>query len=252
MFEKVDNCARMILDKCNWRGIMNRKISLAILSLAMTLNISAFGASNFQYSPQNVYAQNQNNNLQGYALYVPAGATTSAVLSQEINSQTAVVGSVVTAVLTNDFMYNGTLIASSGSTLIGSVTYNKKAGFGSRNAQMQIRFTTIRTPYNNVIPISGVIATDDGSGILKGGTKKDAAKEFAKDAVIGAGAGAVLGTAMGPLSGGSVGKGAIYGTAIGGGLGLAKAIANKGETILIPSNSQINILFDQPITLGAQ
>jgi hypothetical protein len=34
---------------------------------------------------------------------------------------------------------------------------------------------------------------------------------------------AILGTAIGALSGGSVGQGAIYGTAIGAGLGVAKA-----------------------------
>jgi len=117
---------------------------------------------------------------------------------------------------------------------------------------MQIRFTMIRTPYNNTIPISAVIATNDNSGVLKGGTKKDAAKEYVKDAAIGSAAGAVLGTAMGPLSGGSVGKGAVYGTALGGGIGLAKAVANKGDDITVPANSKVNILFDQPITLSAQ
>ena len=89
-----------------------KKIALSILTLALTLNISgAFAAGNFQYSAPSTYNQNQNSNLQGYALYVPAGATTTAVLSQELNSQTAVVGTAVSAVLTNDFMYNGTLIA---------------------------------------------------------------------------------------------------------------------------------------------
>ncbi len=198
-------------------------------------------------------SQNQDSaNLQGYALYVPAGITTRAVLSQEINSNSAVVGQSVNAILTNDFYYNNQLIAASGSVLMGSVVSNQKAGFGNRNAKTQIRFTTIRTPYNNIIPISAVIATTDSTGILKGGTAKDSAKEYAKDTVIGAGSGAVLGTALGAVSGGSVGRGAVYGTAIGAGLGLIKRTADKGEDVIIPSNSEVDILFTQPITLTAQ
>ncbi|MBR2068941.1 MAG: hypothetical protein IJ877_04180 [Candidatus Gastranaerophilales bacterium] len=230
---------------------MKKNILSYILLTSVFALQGAFASANFQYATPPIDTS-ANTSLQGYALYVPAGASASAVLSQELNSNTAVTGQTVSAVLTSDFTYNGKLIASKGSTISGSIVLNKKAGIGGKNAQMQIRFTTIRTPYNNVIPISAVIATSDSTGILKGGTAKDTAKEYAKDAVIGAGAGAILGTALGPMSGGEVGRGAIYGTALGGGLGVAKAIATKGDNISIPANSQINILFDQPITLGAQ
>lgn len=232
---------------------MKKRLILPLFLLSMTLCIEANATGNYQYSAPTNYTNYQGyNNLQGYALYVPAGVTASAVLSQAIDSSTAVTGQSINAVLVDDFMYNGNLIASSGSTIMGTITKARKSGFGGRNAQIQIRFTTIRTPYNNIIPISATIATDDSSGVLKGGTAKDSAKEYAKDTVIVAGSGAVLGTAMGALSGGSVGRGAIYGTALGGGLGLVKAAANKGDSVTIPANSQINIVFDQPITLGAQ
>ena len=223
--------------------------TMAFLSTLVLLGNFAFADTNYLYTPP----QTQNNsNLQGYAIYVPAGVSVSAVLSQEINSQSAVVGQVINAVLTEDFIYNGTLIADQGSVVQGSVVQIKKAGFGNRNAQMQIRFTTIRTPYNNIIPISATIMTNDSTGTLKGATAKDSAKDYAKNTAIGAGSGAVLGTAMGALSSGSVGKGAVYGTALGAGLGLIKGACEKGENILIPANSQINLHFDQPITLGAQ
>ena len=122
---------------------------------------------------------------------MPAGITCSAVLSNEINSRNAIVGNGVNAVLMEDFSYNGSIIASAGSVINGSVVFVKKARFGKRNAQMQIRFTTIRTPYNNIIPISAMIATNDLSGVLKGGTVKDSLKEYAKDTAIGAGSGAI-------------------------------------------------------------
>lgn len=226
----------------------NMRVSIIFLFLLL-LSCSVFAGTNFNYTPP----QNENSdNLQGYVLYVPSGVTTSAVLSSEINSQNAVVGAVVNAVLPEDFMYNGVVVASAGSVVNGSIVQTKKATYGNRNAQIQIRFTTIRTPYNNIIPISATIATDDFSGVLKGATTKDSVKEYARDSVIGAGSGAVLGTAMGALSSGSVGKGAIYGTALGAGMGLMKNVIQKGDNILIPANSQIEIYFDQPITLGAQ
>jgi hypothetical protein len=114
-----------------------------------------------------------------------------------------------------------------------------------------VRFNSITTPYGSVIPISAVIKTDDYSGILKGGTAKDGAIDYAKDTGIGAGSGAILGTALGALSGGSVGKGAIYGTALGAGLGVAKATIDKGTPVEVPANSGIEIYFDQPVTISA-
>ena len=54
---------------------------------------------------------------------------------------------------------------------------------------------------------------------------------------------------MGALSGGSVGKGAVYGTAVGAGAGLVKSLWDKGENISIPVNSNIELTIDQPITV---
>lgn len=225
-------------------------LAFAFLTTLLFSGGVTFANVNYSYTPPQI---DKSDNLQGYVLYVPAGITMNAVLSSEINSQNAIVGSVINAILVEDFMYNGTIVASAGSVINGSIVQAKKATYGNRNAQMQIRFTTIRTPYNNIIPISATIATNDLSGVLKGATMKDSAKEYAKDTVIGAGSGAILGTAMGAIkSSSTVGKGAIYGAALGAGMGLIKNVAQKGENILIPANSQVNIYFDQPITLGAQ
>ena len=68
---------------------------------------------------------------------------------------------------------------------------------------------------------------------------------------IGSAAGAVVGLTMGALSGGSVGKGAIYGTAVGAGAGLAKSLWDKGTEVVIPPNSTVELTIDQPITVHA-
>ena len=225
-------------------------VTTALIFFGLIAQCAVCAQEKYNYSVQ---TDNVNqSNLKGYAIFVPAGITCSAVLTNEINSQSAVVGSSVNAVLMEDFKYNNSTIASAGSVINGSVVDVKKARFAKRNARMQIRFTTIRTPYNNIIPISATVATSDFSGVLKGGAMKDSIKDYAKDTVIGAGSGAILGTAVGAISDKSIGKGAIYGAALGASAGIIKATTEKGESILIPANSQINLYFDQPITLGAQ
>ena len=54
---------------------------------------------------------------------------------------------------------------------------------------------------------------------------------------------------MGPLSGGHVGKGAIYGTAVGAGAGALAAAAQKGKDVTVSSGDKLEIKLDQPITV---
>lgn len=227
-------------------NLYKKGISLAVCA-TLTLSSAAYAASNYSYG-----AGSQNyNSLQGSVVYVPVGITTSAILSQSLSSQTSSEGMNVYATLNKDFTYNGIKVAPSGSMLNGTIVHCKRAGIGNRNGQIQVRFTSIRTPQGYTIPVSAMIATSDRTGILVGGTAKDSAKDYGKNLAIGAAGGAVLGTALGPLSGGKVGKGAVYGTAVGGGLGLLNAVRQSGEEVEIPANAAIDVYFDQPITLSA-
>ena len=231
-------------------GKMYKKsLALAACATLLLITNTVNAEANYSFNTKN---QGNYSTLKGNVTYVPVGTTTSAILSQALDSKTCTKGMSVYAILDKDFKYNNIKVASAGSTLNGTVVKCKKAGIGNRNGQIEIRFTSIRTPEGYNIPVSGVILTTDGSGVLKGGATKDSAKDYGKNVAIGAAGGAILGTAMGPLSGGEVGKGAVYGTAVGAGIGLIKGAINKGENILIPANSQINLYFDQPITLGAQ
>ena len=127
----------------------------------------------------------------------------------------------------------------------------KKAGLANRNGQIKVIFNNLRTPQGYNIAINAVFKTDDNSGILKGGTKLDSAKDYGKNTAVGAASGAALGTAMGALSGGSVGRGAVYGTAVGAGIGVANAARQRGENVNIPANVILDIYFTQPITVSA-
>lgn len=190
--------------------------------------------------------------LQGKVVYVPSGVSFPATATMELSSESLNLGQSVCIALSQDFYYNNTLIAPIGSSINGTVIQVKKAGRAGINGQLMVKFTNIITPYGQMIPISGKIQTDDGTGLIKGGTKMDSAKEYAKDIAIGSAAGAVAGVIMGPLSGGKVGKGAAYGTAVGAGLGVAKSVWDKGEAASVPAGTVINIVLDQQITFTPQ
>lgn len=214
------------------------------LLLLLAAQTAGFAAENYSYSK----VEQPSTPLKGQVVYVPYGVTVPVVLSTSLSSETSSLGSNVTATLSDDFSYNGILIAPKGSVFEGTIIDVKKAGRANKNAQLAVKFHTIRTPQNFSIPISAVINTTDKMGILKGGTAKDGAIDYAKNTGIGAGGGAVLGTALGALSGGSVGLGAVYGTALGAGLGVIKATVDKGNAVEIPANSVVEIYFNQPIT----
>lgn len=189
--------------------------------------------------------------LKGHVFMVPAGASIPAVTTCELNTSTMTIGQGVSVALGNDFYYNGQMVAPAGSQVNGNIILLRKGGMAGKNAQLKVKFTNIQTPYGQMIPISGTIKTDDGSGILYAATAKDTTKAYAKDIIIGSAAGALMGTIMGPISGGKVGKGAALGTAVGAIGGLGKSVIDKGIDVVIPPNSRIDIAIDQPITVNS-
>ena len=232
------------------KRIITTVFTISLLSgLAFSIN-SAQAAGNFSYE---VVQQPQSNNvpLQGSVIYTPAGMMTKAVLAQPLSSETTYQGATVNATLHETLTYKNEVIAPAGSTITGTVIDVRKAGRAKHNGEIYIRFNCITTPHGYRIPVSAIIKTSDNTGRLKGGTKKDAAIDYAKETAIGAGGGAILGTVMGAVSGGSVGKGAVYGTAIGAGGGVVKGLVEKGSPIEIPTGAILDIYFDQPITISA-
>lgn len=199
-----------------------------------------------------VFSSSFSQDLKGHAVYVPSGITLNVVLSQNINSSSAHIGQEINAILIEDFYYNGQLIIPSGSTVMGTIVQSKKAGVLFKDGKIEICFSAIRTPYNNIIPISASVYTTDLSGVLKADSKKENLKDMAQTSAVSAATGAVAGVIVGAVSNSTVGKGALYGTALGLGAGVVKSAFNKGQDVIIPANSQIEIIFEQPLTLSAQ
>lgn len=243
---------------------VTKKLSLLMLISVVSANVS-FAAGNFNYQqnsmpvqPQyqgNYYPENNQNYRQGQTLKgrvvtVPAGACMPAVISTPISSEYLTMGQTVAVTLGSDFYYNNTLIAPAGSSVVGTVTQVTKAKHGSLNGSLRLRFTEITTPYGTRIPISASIKTDDGTGLLKGGTKADVTKAYAKDIAVGSAVGALGGLVASAISGGAIGKGTAIMTGVGAAGGLAKSVYDKGVDVVIPSNSTIELMMDQPITVN--
>lgn len=241
-----------------------KNLTLLMLASFIGTNVS-LAKGNFQYQPGqpqyqpqyqgsyypsgNTYGNGQQT-LKGRVVTVPPGVGFPAVVSTPISSEYLTLGQPVSVTLGSDFYYNNCLIAPAGSTVSGTVTQVKKATHGTINGNLRLRFTEITTPYGTRIPISAQIRTNDGTGLLVGGTKMDSVKGYAKDIAIGTAMGALAGTIMGPLSGGAVGKGAALGTAVGAVGGLGKSIYDKGVDVIIPSGASIDLMVDQPITVN--
>ena len=242
---------------------MKKNIIVSILIFSFCSANFVLAGTNFDYQPvqtqqynnYNQYYQQplqyqQNKPLQGNIVMVPAGATVKAMLTAPLSSEYTSAGQTVNLALNSDFYYDNKLIAPAGSTVYGTVIESSRAKRGGINGKLSIRFTQIYTPYGTQIPISAVIRTDDSSGVLVGGTKKDVAVEYTKDLAAGSAAGALSGLVFGALAGGDVGRGAALGTAVGAGGGLVKSIWDKGNDVEIPANANIEIQLTQPITVS--
>lgn len=243
----------------------NKGISLLMLVSIIGTN-AAFAKSNYNYnqsySPaQGQYQQNNypnynqgygnpNQTLKGRVVTVPPGVTLSTVVSTPISSEYLTIGQTVAVTLGSDFYYSNSLIAPAGSTVSGTVTQVTKAKHGAINGSLRLRFTEITTPYGTRIPISAGIKTDDGTGLLVGGTKADMAKDYVKNMGVGSAGGALTGLVASAISGGALGKGTAIMTGVGAGLGLAKTVYDKGQDVVIPSNASIDLQIDQPITVN--
>lgn len=201
-------------------------------------------------SPSPVWAQGMQP-LQGYVVTVPAGTYVMGSVQSGVSSESARAGDRVAVSVNSPVMSGGSVALPAGTLVEGQVVSVTSAGRAGRNGQIDIRFTSAMLPTGQRVPISARIQTEDGTGILKGGTAKGRAGKAALKTGGGAAVGAALGTAMGPLSGGGVGRGAIYGTALGAGLGALYAGASKGEEINLNPGEAINIVLDAPVTTSA-
>ncbi|OGI04926.1 MAG: hypothetical protein A2Y25_00690 [Candidatus Melainabacteria bacterium GWF2_37_15] len=208
------------------------------------------------YQQQN-YVPVQNNYslppLQGRVVSVPPGTMLPGVTAtRKLSSQNLRTGDSINVVMNTPFYYAGAMVLPAGTSILGTVVTAKPAGRAEANGQLMIVFNQAITPSGQRIGLTGKLATEDGSGLLKGGTGMSRATAVVKDTAVGAGSGALLGLIFGALSGGKAGRGAALGTAVGGGAGAVKTIIDKGNEVVINAGDQLDIILDSELRTGGE
>lgn len=187
--------------------------------------------------------------LRGQVSTAPVGTTFEVTTNTTVGSAINAIGDIFTATLTSPIAVGGNVVVPAGSEAVGQITYIENSGRVGKNGVLQIKFTNIKTPNGPKVPVSGKIVTTDNSGILKGGSiKKQIATGIATEAVI-TGGGTLTGLTIGSIAS-HAGGGALLGTTAGGFLGLGYILGRKGKEVVLPSGSKMNVILDQPLTIG--
>ena len=180
--------------------------------------------------------------LKGYVGQIPKGTMFKSYLQTPVNTATANVGDSIIAILTDDWMYNGSVIAPQGSVLSGTIVKAKSARYGSRNGSVDIDFNTLQTgkkTYNiSTEKIEFDVSNDGKIG------------KVSKNVLAGAATGALLGLLIG-LCNSKTSNGAA--TAIGAGIGAGSAIigsaVEKGVDAEIPTYTELDITLSKPMNI---
>lgn len=238
------------------------KIASILLTLSVLGNIAlpAFADQEIMVLPPvdnqtgvnqgSIYMDNSRQSvLKGSVYTVPVGTSFEIITNAEVSTKKNHVGEIFSATLNQPVAVGGDVIIPAGSEIFGQVTYNEDAGRVGKNALMEIKFTGIKPPYGNKIPMLGKIVTKDGTGVLRGGTlKSQLVKNVSSVAVTTAG-GLGAGLAIGAIAG-ETGVGAAVGSSLGGIFGLGYIVVRKGKEVTLPIGTKMVVTLEQPLTVG--
>jgi hypothetical protein len=165
---------------------------------------------------------------------VPAGTVIPVRTTAALSTKTLTTGATFEALLENDLVVDGTVLAKAGSAVVGVVSSSDPGGKVKGVASMAVRVRAITA--TNGQPIA--VKTSSYSVEAKDTTKKDVTRTG-----IAAGAGAVIGA----IAGG--GKGAAIGAGVGAAGGTGVAMATRGDPAVIPTETLIQFELTAPATV---
>ncbi len=187
---------------------------------------------------------------------VPAGTKVLLSLKSGINTKTAQQGDGIYLVSTFPVVGNGGVMIPVGVYVQGVVDRVKRPGRIKGRAQLDAHFTTMIFPNGSVVAVPGVLNSLPGSDgakvkgsegtVEQAGSKGRDIGNIAKGAAIGAETGAIAGAASGDL-----GKGIGYGGAAGAAAGAIYTLLTRGNDIVIPSGSSVEMVLQRPLVLQA-
>lgn len=197
-------------------------------------------AEQIQTVNTNTDTAKQNSTLKGGLVYIEEGAVFQAVLQSSISSESLSKNDTIASVLSDDWRFNGVLIAPQGSIVYGKAIDAKKSGGWYKNGEISIVFDELITPKGDKLKLTSNIVT----------VRVDGSR--AKKITTNVAAGAATGIASGALftllqSGGDWKRALIVGASIGIAGGLVNAATRKGEDVEIPAGTGINVRLIQPM-----
>jgi len=198
-------------------------------------------------------AENERN---GQIYTVPAGTKVLLSLKSGVNTKTARPGDGVYLVSTFPVIVGSHVLIPSGVYVQGVVDAVERPGRIKGRAKLLMHFTTMIFPNGQVVGIPGTVDNLPGSGgpsvkgeegtIEQASNKGKDAGNVVKGGVIGASGGVIGGAATGrPLAGAAVGG--LAGIAG----GLIYTLLTRGDEVVIPEGTSLEMLMQRPLELQA-
>ena len=179
--------------------------------------------------------------LYGSVVKVPAGTSFEVTFDSGVSSGSMAKDDRLTVRLTNDLMYNGQIIAPSGSLVYGTATDAKNAGYAYGSGAVELDFNQILTPEGTMLNIS------TKKIVMK--AKSERAQKMTRDIVVGTLGSLLIGAAFTALGANhDWGRNMlIYGGigAVGGGI---HGAMQRGEEISIPDGTTIKVTLTDALT----
>lgn len=187
-----------------------------------------------------------NNTLKGYVGKIDKGTSFKTYLQTPINTATANVGDAVTAILSEDWVFNGNVVAPQGSVVSGSLKTARHAKIGSINGRVVINFNKLTTPEGKVYNIS-TEAVD--FTVTNEGKLGRAAKTVASGALIGLAGGLLIALLS---SDHNYGSAMAIGAASGAVGGAIKEGVEAGVDAEIPVYTELDLTLTKPLSVTFQ
>jgi hypothetical protein len=161
---------------------------------------------------------------------VPAGTTILVRMLDTVDSSKNPPGSRFTATLETNLVVNGVVLVPKGNTVYGRLEEAKQAGRATGSSELQLELTDI-VVHGTAYPL----LTSDYQ--VKGSSS---GKRSARRLLGGAGLGAAIGAIAGNAG---------MGAAIGATAGAVGAVAQKGKSVNVPSETLLEFHLQQPASL---
>lgn len=179
--------------------------------------------------------------LKGTVVTVASGTVFDVALESAVSSGSLEQSDKITAVLNEDFTYNGYLIMPKETILYGNAIKANAATGGYGNGNLELIFNQALLPSGNKINLSleKITYAKNSERMIN----------ITRDVVVGTGVG-VLGGLLSAALTGDYSRALIMGASLGAAGGGIHAATQKGEEIEIPEGTILNMRLTQPINIS--